>query len=230
MAGSFYAARRRDGVAFSYGFNTGNIHRFSILFVGAREFEEARECVLRPAQVVGAEGPAARSLRLRGARVERLDLGDARLDGLFERARHAYRYLVRRDSRYLAWRYGVCPDREYRAFAVTLRGELLGWAVFRREGRRLLWGDALFDPSADGAAALLLGEVLTGELGADLEQVDGWFSRHPVWWSTTLTELGFRVEAEPQALGFVFVPGVEADPLPAFRDALYYTRGDSDLF
>jgi hypothetical protein len=60
--------------------------------------------------------------------------------------------------------------------------------------------------------------------------VDGWFSRNPAWWSAELSALGFRLEAEPQALGFVFVPGLDPDPLPAFRDALYYTRGDSDLF
>lgn len=230
LAARFYAARWREGVAFSYGFNTGNIHRFSLLFVGAREFEEARQRVLRPARVDAAAGPAARALRLRGARVEPLAPADPRLDALFERARHAYRYLVRRDAGYLGWRYGAAPDRDYRGFAVTLRGELLGWAVFRRDGDRLLWGDALFDPTATGAPALLLGEVLAGELGADVAQVDGWFSRHPRWWSATLAELGFHVEPEPQALGFVFVPGVDPDPLPALRAELYYTRGDSDLF
>lgn len=230
LAATFYARRRADRVAFSYGFNTGNIHRFSLRYVGARELEEARQCVLRPARLAESTRASGRSLRLWGARVEVLDPRDRRLDALFERVRHGYRYLVRRDAAYLAWRYGAASGRDYRAFAVTLRGEILGWSVFRREGPRLLWGDALFDPTATGAAARLLDHVLEGELGNDLEQVDGWFSRNPPWWSTQLAELGFHVEAEPQALGFVFVPGLDTDPLPAFRDSLYYTRGDSDLF
>lgn len=231
MAATFYAGRRADRVAFSYGFNTGNIHRFSLRYVGAREFEEARQRALRPARLPdSAARRNGRALRLWGARIEPLDFRDRRLDELFDRARHGYRYLVRRDAAYLSWRYGAAPGREYRAFAVSLRGELLGWSVFRRDGSRLLWGDALFDPTATGAAALLLDHVLAGELGSDLEQVDGWFSGNPPWWSEQLAELGFRVESEPQALGFVFVPGIETDPLPAFRRSLYYTRGDSDLF
>jgi GNAT acetyltransferase-like protein len=223
----FYASLCEGRVAFNYGFNTGNIQRFSLSFVGARRFEPVPFRVL---------DPAARPLprpshlsRLAGWRVERVTHFDARWDELFARVRGSYRLLVERDARYLEWRYARCPDPRYSLYAVFRRRRLIGWSVFRQKGERLLWGDALFDPRHPGAVARLLAAVLAAPEHRGARTVAAWVSRHPAWWPALLDRLGFESRPEPEGLGVVFVP-FEHDPEQDFRDHLYYTMGDGDLF
>ncbi|HYU33887.1 MAG TPA: GNAT family N-acetyltransferase [Thermoanaerobaculia bacterium] len=226
-----YYARFCEGrVAFNYGVNTGNIQRFSMSFVGARRLEDL------PYHVRDAREPLAvpRSWRTRlaGYRVERFTHFDERWDDLFGRARGAYRLLVERDARYLEWRYARCPDTEYFLWAIFRRRHLVGWSVFRHRGERgerLAWGDALFDPRYPGALPLLLAKVLAAPEHKNVEQVETWLTSRPAWWSERVRALGFASRPEPQDLGFVYVP-FEVDPEEDFREALYYTMGDSDLF
>jgi hypothetical protein len=224
----FYAVHCRGRVAFNVGANTGKIQRFSRRTAGARRLEAV------PFQVRDLPGapfaaPGSLAARLGGWRVERCARFDARFDELFHRVRGAYRLLVERDSRYLDWRYGRCPDVEYFTWTVSRRGRLAGWAVFRQEGERLVWGDALFDPAEPRAAALLLARVTAAPEHRGARRIEGWLSPRPAWWGRRVAELGFRPEPEPEDLGFVYVPfGV--DPAADFAAHLYYTKGDCDLF
>jgi hypothetical protein len=224
-----YYARYCEGqVAFNYGFNTGNIQRFSMSFVGARRLEDLPFHVLdlerqRPAP------PHPLLSRLAGWRVERIAHFDARFDELFRRVAPAYRLLVERDARYLEWRYARCPDAGYFLYAVFRRGRLAGWSVFRAKGERLLWGDALFDPRHPAAARQLLAGVLAAPEHAQAKTVETWITSRPAGWREKLVEVGFESRPEPDALGFVFVP-FGHDPEEDFRAHLYYTMGDSDLF
>ena len=53
-----------------------------------------------------------------GIRVEEVyEVGPA-FDRLFEKAAKHYGVLVKRDARYLKWRYLDCPDGEHRIFAL----------------------------------------------------------------------------------------------------------------
>ena len=224
-----YYARYCEGqVAFNYGFNTGNIQRFSLSFVGARRLESLPFHVLDLALRPLAPANALLS-RLAGYRVERIRHFDERWDELFRRVSGAYRLLVERDARYLEWRYARCPDIEYFLYAVFRRGKLAGWSVFRRKGERLLWGDALFDPRRPAAVRRLLASVLAAPEHRDAKTVEAWISSRPSWWRETVRSLGFESRPEPDGLGFVFVP-FAYDPEEDFRSHLYYTMGDSDLF
>jgi hypothetical protein len=226
----YYARFCQGQVAFNYGVNTGNIQRFSLSFVGARRLEDLPYHVRDARQPV----PVLRSwwAWLAGYRVERVHHFDERWDDLFRRVRGAYRLLIERDARYLEWRYARCPDTDYFIWAVFRRRRLVGWSVFRHRGEhgeRLAWGDALFDPAAPAALPLLLAHVLAAPEHRNAELVETWLSSRPAWWSERVRALGFESRPEPQSLGFVFVP-FEVDPEEDFREALYYTMGDSDLF
>ncbi len=222
-----YYARFCEGqVAFNFGFNTGNIQRFSMSFVGARRLEDLPFHVLdlekRP---IVPPNPVLSWLE--GYRVERITHFDERWDDFFRQVSGFYRLLVERDARYLEWRYARCPDPESFIYAVFCWGRLVGWSVFRYKEDRLRWGDALFDPRYRGAVRQLLYAVLQEHRQA--KTLETWITSRPAWWRKTLLALGFERRPEPDDLGFVFVPFGE-DPEEAFRAHLYYTMGDSDLF
>jgi hypothetical protein len=225
----FYAARRRDGVAFSYGVHAGASRAFSVRFAGAVPFLPAPLRVLPAGGLDAAVCRRARVLRLGGWRARRAEKPDPRFDGLHERARHGFALLARRDRQYLAWRYFDRPGQQYELHLLERGEELLGWGVFRREAERLVWGDAICEPSAADGLALLLASALG--TGPELpERVEGWFSPRPLWWQRALEGLGFRPAPDPQDLVFTCVGGREPEPATALRDTLYLTRGDSDLF
>ncbi len=238
----FYESYCEGRVAFNYGFNTGNIQRFSMLFVRARLFEpvsyRVREVSGVSALKEQAPGLFARlSRRVRGLRVERVEpvrsphhrpLG-AEWDELFERVKGFYRFLVRRDRTYVTWRYLACPDIAYQVLAARRGGRLAGWSVFRRQEDRLVFGDALFDPRFDEAPREVLSHALSLAENQGVTRVEGWFGKNPAFFSETLERLGFEIRPEPQDLGFVFVP-FEVDAEADMRAALYYTKGDGDLF
>ena len=250
----YYATFCRGRVAFNFGANVGKIQRFSRRTAGARRLEDApfRSRSLDQGPFAGAPGGLA--ARWSGWRVERISTlpregerpganlatavrgAAADFDDLWLRARAAYRLLVERDHRYLAWRYSA-PDVAYHLWAVYRRHRMVGWSVFRHELRdaagqpdpRLVWGDALFDPDEPAAPAFLLSHVTSAPEHRDAHRVVGWLSDRPAWWRRCVEALGFRREPEPEDLGFVYVP-FEVDPGPAFARDLYYTKGDTDLF
>ena len=114
----FYARRCEGRVAFNYGFNTGNIQRFSAALrrraqgVGHRALER-RAGDLR----------LAAPRRFRPYRVTRVDrLERTSVDDFFERVAPHYGLLVERRRPYLEWRYLRCPDVDYRLYRVDRGG------------------------------------------------------------------------------------------------------------
>jgi len=225
-AAHFYGTHCAGRVAFCYGFNTGNIQKFSVRFVGAHVFGPVRYvCAPLPAPA----GPRARPHALAGLEARCVERFDERVDALFARVLPAYRYLLRRDRDYLAWRYERAPAAGYRIVLLERGDELLGWSVFRRRDDRLTWGDALVAPEAGHAAGALAAAAIAAEPAGSLERLEGWFTTQPGWWSTALADLGLLEAPEPQDLGLIYVPFLEAEPADGFR-SLYYTWGDGDLF
>ena len=55
-------------------------------------------------------------------------------DGLWLRARASFATCVRRDARYLRWKFLACPFRTYRVLEARKGGKLTGYAVLRDEG------------------------------------------------------------------------------------------------
>lgn len=227
----FYARFCDGRVAFNYGFNTGNIQRFSMSFVRAKRIEDVpfRVRELKGEGVAPLKPPHWLIRKLAGYRFERITTFDERWDELFERVRGSYGFLIERDARYLEWRYARCPDPQYFLYAVFRRRRLAGWSVFRQLGDRLFWGDALFDPRHPEAVRLLLAQALAEPVHAGTRVIETWATDRPAWWSRWIDALGFERRPEPEALGFVFVP-FERDLERELGAELYYTKGDGDLF
>lgn len=155
---------------------------------------------------------------------------DARFTRLWERIAPKFGLAVRRDADYLAWRYLRAPHLAYSTLALTRRGELAGWAVFRhaQDGpwRVTMLVDFLADP--DDASAL--GTLLDGvERAARVARTD--FAR------TYVSHAGFQ--ARFREAGWVAgtamhrcIAKVNGVPVPpefyAAADTWHITRGDAD--
>jgi len=219
----FYDTFCKDRIAFNYGYNVGNIQKFSVRFFHSDRVESV--CCWR------RELPVKRIARLsrwmRGYQLELVrDVSDE-FERFFERVAPSYPFLVRRDARYLRWRYLDCPEPG--AFIVAIRKwrRLAGWSVFKIRDERLLWGDALFDPSHQASVEVLLRHVVPNY---PVKRVEAWMWPRPPWIGTVLERAGFVSVAEPQDLAVMCVPFVLSDATERIRRSLYSTMGDSDLF
>lgn len=222
----FYSRFCEGHIGFNYGFNVANIQRFSLRFLRSDRVEpvtwRVRDLRLHPLV------PLPRAERwLEGCRFELVKTTGPEWDDLFRRVAHRYRFLVRRDARYVQWRYLDCPDTTYFVVAVRKWTRLLGWIVFRIDGDRFLWGDALFDPEVPEALELTLRHVVPSY---PVTKVEGWFPPRPRWFGAQLAALHFEVLPEPQDLSVMCVPFTWTGVAGAMREELYYTWGDSDLF
>jgi len=220
----FFAIHRNGPFGFFFGFNTGPIQRFCRWFIGGSRAELVRYRVRRLDPQSPPEWRSAAGYRIR--RVEKVD---SAWDRFFRRVAPHYRFLVRRDAQYVAWRYLQCPDRHHVVVAASRRGRLVGWSVFRRREDRLVWGDALFDPRHARATEPILAAAVGSPELAGASSIEAWFPDRPEWWDRELSGLGFETRPEPNKLGLMVLPDTE-EQTPARLGYLYYTMGDGDLF
>jgi len=213
-------------IAFNYGFSTATSQKFAIRFLRAERVEAApyrlRDLRSDPIPRIGGL-----QRWQRGYRLEPVTNVDAEYDRFFARVASAYGFLVRRDARYLRWRYLDAPAQPYRIVAIRKWRRLVGWSVFRLRENRLIWGDALFDPAHAGAVEVLLRHVVPGER---VEWIEGWFPQRPAWFAAVLDRLQLIGKPEPQDLALMCVPFTMSDAVERMRQDLYYVLGDSDLY
>ncbi len=224
----FFARFCEGQVFFNYGFNVGNIQRFSMLILKAKRVAP----VTFWSRSVGP--PKLRNpspwRRWLGARVEEVQTLDERWDRFLRGVAPEYGFLVSRDRAYLKWRYLERPGFRYHIFAGFDRGRLMAWGVFRREGHRLIWGDGLLDSQAPRWAEYLLAEALASPFAQGVSQIDGWFAPQPAFFRRELLRLGFKAEPEPQDLALMLSPFESEPSAKTLKTELFYTLGDSDLF
>ena len=218
----FYARFCEGEIAFNYGFNVGNIQKISLRYLRSDRVEPVTYRVAKPPP------PIRKYARwLRGYQLELVRETTPEWDELFARCAGAYRFLVRRDARYVRWRYLDCPDTQYHVVAIRKWRRLVGWIVFRIRENRFAWGDALFDPKHLDATEVVLRHVVPSY---PVETVEAWFPPRPRFFDETLRRLGFETRPEPQDLSVMCVPFAWPDVVPRMRADLYYSWGDSDLF
>ena len=225
----FYASYCEERVAFNFGFNTGNIRKFSLRFVRAQILEPVAYWRLGIGSLPNGPSSGSDRYRVRSVGIAELDRRSDSFDRFFDRAAPAYGTLVRRHADWLRWRYLQCPDEPpCLLFSAHRWGSLVGWSVFRRRENRMLWSDALFLPRHGRASRALLRAALDHPEMAEVEAVEAWFSPRPDWWQPVLKDLGFRSEPEPDDLALLFVPHARDDAADILSGA-YYTMGDGDL-
>ena len=85
---------------------------------------------------------------------------DDRFTALWDRVGPKFDLAVRRDARYLQWKYIAPPHVRYSAVAVHRAGQIVGYAVYRHaqepRGRVTLLVDLLADPDDQGAMKTVL--------------------------------------------------------------------------
>ena len=159
--------------------------------------------------------------------VRRLDAAFGKdFDDLWEKARHAYPSICRRDAALLQWRYNLHPDADYRTLVLESADGLRGYAVvkvFERERRRRAkLVDLLALPGDTPAVEALLAGALQTLRRERVERVEA-----------------FVCGEDPRGamLGIGFTPRLTKTrrprplitrrfPVPA--DGLYVTQGDGD--
>ncbi len=225
----FYAKYCEGKVPFTYGFNTGTIKKFGEKFL---RYQYIDAIPYRVKNVKGFSPYRISSFKkiLCGYTVEMINSFDRNFDYFFERTAPHYVLLVKRDSKYLAWRYRNCPDKNYICVAAYKRKEIIGWSIFYKKGVQLLWGDALFDRNHGKAVQLVLNFLFQSSLFRDIETIEGWFSKNPQWWNDILDQAGFDLTNEPNNLFPGFYTLTEDETMMRLQNSFYYTMGDSDLF
>jgi len=164
---------------------------------------------------------------LRGVALELVSETSSEWDELFARVEPHYGFLIRRDARYVTWRYLSRPDVRYVVIAMRKWRRLAGWLVFRLRENRMSIGDFLIDPDHAGVLDVALRHISSLY---PAEAIDMWCPPRPQWMHGLLTSLGIHPAPEPQNLGVMCVPFVDADAPSRMASSLFYTMGDGDLF
>lgn len=222
----FYENFCQGQVAFNYGFNVSNIQKFSLRFLRSTRVESVayRRRDLRV-------DPLRRLTRLeryaRGIRLQLVSETTAEWDALFARVAGHHDFLVRRDARYVSWRYLARPDVAYVVVALRRWSHLAGWLVFRMRDDVMTIGDLLLDPGqSDILEPALRHLAMVYGAGA----IEMWCPPRPRWLAEVVTSLRLECQPEPQDLSVMCVPFLDGDAPARMRESLYYTMGDGDLF
>ncbi len=224
----FYSRHCQSQVAFNYGFNVGNIQRFSMRFLEARKVMPV--ALWRRSSKDFSVQPSRSDRWLRRTKIQLVEKPNSKWDEFFERVAPQYGFLAQRTARQLQWRYWDRPDFSYFVLAAMERNRLCGWSIFRRQEDTLLWGDCLFDQRHLNLLPMLLTAALESTWAEGVTQIEGWFSDRTDWFAQELVNLGFQRHPEPNDLALMCVPFSAQDPTETMRQSLYYTLGDSDLF
>jgi hypothetical protein len=222
----FYETFCERQVAFNYGFNVANIQKFSLRFLRSDLVEPVayRTRNLDEDPIV----PLPKwERRFGGWQLEVVHRTGPEWDSFFERVHRSYAFCATRNAAYVRWRYLECPDVPYVVIAVRKWRQLAGWAAFRIDGDRFLWGDALFDPEWPDAVEVFLRHIVPPYQTRTLE---AWFPPRPRWFDRILAEHRLELHPEPQNLSVMCVPFTDTGVVARMREGLYYGWGDSDLF
>ena len=222
----FYSKFCKDKYPFIYGFNTGNIKKLGERYLGYKYIYPIPYFTLDLKRNPIREG--SRINLFKSVSVRREQAAGQECDVFFQNVGKDYVLLVKRDSKYLNWRYFQCLDSAHGFYSIRKFGKLIGWAVFSRKGDTLVWGDGLFDKSRLHYLPYLLHYVLNDHPGVN--KVVGWFSKKPQWWYDHLGKCGFLVTKEPSNLFPCFKFFSNEYDLDFLENNLFFTMGDSDLF
>jgi GNAT acetyltransferase-like protein len=222
----FYETFCEGQVAFNYGFNVANIQKFSMRFLRSDRVENVayrfRDLRANPFPRLGRIERYAR-----GVRFEIVTATSREWDELFARVARHYRFLARRDARYVSWRYLARPDVTYFVVAMRKWRHMAGWIVFRVRNDRMVIGDLLLDPDHGELLDLALRHLT---MVYPVSAVEIWCPARPRWLAEIVSGAGLEQSPEPQDLSVMCVPFADPEASGRIRESLYYTMGDSDLF
>lgn len=159
-----------------------------------------------------------------------LDRFDSRVDALWARLEPGLPMTIRRNTRYLNWRYSDCPSIDYQLFGLTDGADLRAIWVLRKNwmGPPILGvTELLLDPKDTPALSRILAQIVKLARDSGQPRVETWVPpTHPLY--DAIQARGFRLEDSHFNLCIVpYDPNLEASWA---RANWYYTIGDSDVF
>ena len=213
---------------FFYGFNTGNMRKYSERYLGYEYIDPVPFYTLQ--RCTDFEPGWKRWSRRFFERVnlKKINQPDAELDVFFDSVAADYEMIAVRDQRYLQWRYFDSPDSVYCMYGLYFAGRLSGWAVFKENGDELIMGDFLFGKQSINRLGYLLEHVFRAHPEAGY--ISAWCSPNPQWCSQGLLNAGFQPGKQPDNLAPCFNIFDSTFSIDFFQRGFYYTMGDSDLF
>jgi len=219
----------KDEIPFGYGFATHHSLRFGLLFLNYADIEPVpyRKLGL---EILNSMKVNRFKLFLSVSRVKEASEIDDKWTEFFYNVAPHYTCLFKRDAVYLRWRYLKRPDRKYLILLVKKSLKITGWSVFYREGNKVIWGDALFNPGDSDSVKSMFYYLRSHPVTAGADFVECWFPKRPGWWDNILQQLGFNTSPEPNNLHFTGPVFNDPNAPGMLRKYCYYTLGDSDLF
>jgi GNAT superfamily N-acetyltransferase len=150
------------------------------------------------------------------------------IDELWQSVAHRFDALSVRDTRYLNWRFGNCPDLRYRRFVAKAGDRIVGYSVLRRtepvELRLGVITDMFAAPDDTATLTSLLDHALR-HFGTDVASIECVTSRLEI--ARLLRARGFFRTRATTATGVFADEGLRAQ-VGLLRGGWFFTKGDHD--
>ena len=219
MAAQLYDELAQAHYVAVWGFPNYSSHRGFINHLGWKDIYEIPMKIL--------EISSAKTDRFPNKVVE-LDNFDIRVDRLWRQASRHHHTMVKRDSRYLEWRFTNNPATNYRFFGYFEKGSLLGYAVtsvYREDELQVV--DMLALP--DNQIMLeLWSRIIEDAKATNMKLVKMWLPVHSPF-HQNLERLGFRNAAPVTYFGarqLINLSGIDV----THPRTWHYSMSDSDNF
>ncbi|MGE3174185.1 MAG: hypothetical protein AB7O97_16270 [Planctomycetota bacterium] len=223
----FWDDSKRRGDALFYGFPVDTAYR-----IGKRYLQYTQMCIVDFLIRDRATPPLAAPPDVV---VERVDAVPAEVDALYERLRADVRCMVRRDRRYLDWRYVQNPQRaDYELWTARRGGALQGLLVLRPGSGLAPDAATIVDLVVPRAETAALDALLAAAVRRQHEEqrarlmtaLPGWSPEH-----RHLEQRGFAPTPSANWLQRRLVHNINGPPVTAafLEREWWFTLGDSDL-
>jgi cyclopropane fatty-acyl-phospholipid synthase-like methyltransferase len=226
----FFERNVMPGDAFvAYGFNTGKIRRLCQLFLGITVDLPIYEWNFSINKESKFNSQSWFQQLLSGLSISKETSAGNWANEIFQNTRKDYPWLIKRDRKYLEWRYDQHPDFSYAFYVVKHWGKPVGWLVVRQEGEKLFLVDALLDKQkAKTALEVALQKIIKNY--PEIDTISSWFSEVPEWWNKLLANAGFEKQRQFQDLYLACKSYDKRVTTQKFAEKFYFTMGDSDLY
>jgi hypothetical protein len=156
------------------------------------------------------------------------DTLDSDFDNFYHKALMKHNVLLRKDLKYLQWRYFQHPDIQYEFYSIYDNSQLIGWFVYRKFDDIVLIGD-LLSIKYELSFKVFLKYLYDQKKINGSTKIAFWFG------NSTKTEkifnnLGFVKEREPNDLTIVNLQIDKKFDNIKLSNLWHFTKGDSDLF
>jgi SAM-dependent methyltransferase len=226
----FFERNVMPGDAFvAYGFNTGRIRRLCKLFLDITVDLPIYEWNFTINKKSKFNSQSWFQRLMSGFSISKEASAGDWANEIFQITRKDYPWLIKRDRKYMEWRYDQHPDFSYAFYVVKHWGKPLGWFVVRKDGEKLYLVDALL--SRQKAKTIL--EVTLQQLHKDypdIKTITSWFSEVPEWWNKLLANAGFEKQRQFQELYLACKSYNKSVTTHMLAENFYFTMGDGDLY